>query len=62
MFNEIDKKIIKNRKYKTYNIQNIIYYSEEFAYFKVIMNDDLIFTFDSIEYFIEFYNFLKENK
>lgn len=62
MFSEIDKKIIKNRKYKTFHIMNIIYYYEEFEYFKVIMNDNFIFEFDSIEHFIDFYNFLKENK
>lgn len=53
------KEKIKAKNYKVYNINEIMYYTDEFAFFTVIMSDDTIFRLDSIEEFIEFYNLLK---
>ena len=53
------KEKIKAKNYKVYNIFEMMYYTDEFAFFTVIMSDDTIFRLDSIEEFIEFYNLLK---
>lgn len=53
------KEKIKAKNYKVYNIYEMMYYTDEFAFFTVIMSDDTIFRLDSIEEFIEFYNLLK---
>ena len=53
------KEKIKAKNYKVYHINEIMYYTDEFAFFTVIMSDDTIFRLDSIEEFIEFYNFLR---
>ena len=53
------KEKIKAKNYKVYNIFELMYYTDEFAFFTVIMSDDTIFRLDSIEEFIEFYNLLK---
>lgn len=53
------KEKIKAKNYKVYNIFEMMYYIDEFAFFTVIMSDDTIFRLDSIEEFIEFYNLLK---
>lgn len=56
------KEKIKTKKYRVYNIFEMMYYIDEFEFFTVIMADDTIFRLDSIEEFIEFYNLLRENK
>lgn len=56
------KEKIKAKNYKVYNIFEMMYYTDEFDFFTVIMSDDTIFRLDSIEEFIEFYNLLKVNK
>lgn len=56
------KEKIKAKNYKVYNIFEMMYYTDEFSFFTVIMSDDTIFRLDSIEEFIEFYNLLKVNK
>ena len=53
------KEKIKAKNYKVYNINEMMYYTDEFTFFTVIMSDDTIFRLDSIEEFIEFYNLLK---
>lgn len=53
------KEKIKAKNYKVYSINEMMYYTDEFEFFTVIMSDDTIFRLDSIEEFIEFYNFLR---
>lgn len=56
------KEKIKTKKYRVSNIFEMMYYTDEFYFFTVIMTDDTIFRLDSIEEFIEFYNLLRGNK
>lgn len=60
MLSDRIKKIIKEKKYRTYHINEIMYYCDEFSFVTIIMNDDKVFRLDSIEEFIEFYNELKK--
>lgn len=59
MLRDSVKKTIKEKKYKTYSIFEIMYYIDEFAFVTIIMDDDTIFRLNSIEEFIEFYNELR---
>ena len=45
----------KKEAYKKYHIKEMIYCGEELEYFVVIMRDDTIFRFDSIDEFIKWY-------
>ena len=53
------KEKIKAKNYKVHNIFEMMYYTDEFEFFTIIMTDETIFRLDSIEEFIEFYNLLK---
>ena len=59
MLSDRIKKIIKEKKYRTYHINEIMYYCDEFSFVTIIMIDDKVFRLDSIEKFIEFYNELR---